>query len=240
MSNETKHTKEPWVESDGSVYAECQLDSDGMTYEMPIVEASISANARRIVACVNYCAGMPDEILNGVTAMQVYEAGNRRMEEDMERISSLEAQLAELSADNASMKKACDDFNLGKYKQLEAQLVSAEYERNKYATELMELEAQLEKLSGKTGYCEQCEWSGRENKERQAFYVRKIKEYQAQNKELREALQEAASVIRSINAGNDQKIIVDGDPMYRQCEEWVRWAIDEILPVVEKALSGGG
>jgi hypothetical protein len=166
MSNETKHTKEPWVESDGSVYAECQLDSDGMTYEMPIVEASISANARRIVACVNYCAGMPDEILNDVTAMQVYEAGNRRMEEDMERIYSLEAQLAELSADNASMKKACDDFNLGKYKQLEAQ---------------------LEKLSGKTGYCTECEWSGRENKERQAFYVRKIKEYQAQNKELREA-----------------------------------------------------
>jgi len=168
-----------------------------------------------------------------------------------ERISSLEAQLAELSADNASMKKACDDFNLGKYKQLEAQLKDRDEtkpENYKFcsachisALRMLEMHNVIaEKLSGKTGYCEQCEWSGRENKERQAFYVRKIKEYQAQNKELREALQEAASVIRSINAGNDQKIIVDGDPMYRQCEEWVRWAIDEILPVVDKALSGGG
>jgi regulator of replication initiation timing len=63
---------------------------------------------------------------------------------------------------------------------------------------------------------------------------------EAQNKELREALQEAGGVIRSINAGKGDRILVDGEPMYRQTEEWVRWAIDEILPVVDKALTGGG
>jgi chromosome segregation ATPase len=110
--------------------------------------------------------------------------------------------------------------------ELEAQLVaqqsSFEASQGRAADTIDKLEAQLEKLSGKTGYCEQCERLGRENRE------------------LREALQEAASVIRSINAGKGDRILVDGEPMYRQTEEWVRWAIDEILPVVDKALSGGG
>jgi len=168
------------------------------------------------------------------------------------------AQLAELSADNASMKKACDDFNIGKYKQLEAQLAEsrakeydpmihgsaaakqgaesaietykaqlAESQKDaaRYRDALVDKASECEKLSGKTGYCEQCEWSGRENKERQAFYVRKIKEYQAQIKELRDALELLhKNCCYQLSPDDDRPTHT---PYY-------------LFGVIEKALSGGG
>lgn len=51
-----------------------------------------------------------------------------------------------------------------------------------------------------------------------------------------EALKMAISVLRSINEGKRHLIITDDDRGFFQREEWVRWAVDEVLPIVEEAL----
>lgn len=51
-----------------------------------------------------------------------------------------------------------------------------------------------------------------------------------------EALKMAASVISSINEGKQHLIITDDDRGFFQREEWVRWAIDEVLPQIKEAL----
>lgn len=68
----------------------------------------------------------------------------------------------------------------------------------------------------------------------------RIEELQRQNAELLAALKEARSVIGSINSGRSERIMVDGEPMYRQTDEWVTWAKSEVLPMVDKAIAGEG
>ncbi len=51
-----------------------------------------------------------------------------------------------------------------------------------------------------------------------------------------EALKEAKSVIGSINSGKANALTIGGETVYWQREEWVRWALDEVLPQLEKAI----
>lgn len=74
----SKHTPEPWVRSsDDFIAAESDQLNNG-EYVLSCFGPDQAANARRIVACVNACAGLPTEhlesaplggILNGVAGL---------------------------------------------------------------------------------------------------------------------------------------------------------------------------
>ena len=51
------------------------------------------------------------------------------------------------------------------------------------------------------------------------------------------ALADARAVLLSINRGDSQRIKVGDDVCYWQRDEWVQWAIKEVLPLVEAALA---
>lgn len=60
----------------------------------------------------------------------------------------------------------------------------------------------------------------------------------AMNKELLAALEEAKSVLSSINTGRQHKVEVEDDePAFWQRNEWVTWAKGEILPMIEAAIA---
>lgn len=65
MTNETKHTKEPWcIGPDGGLWSE----------RGPLSTDSDPANARRIVACVNACAGISTEVLETAQDCEMHAA----------------------------------------------------------------------------------------------------------------------------------------------------------------------
>ena len=100
MSTETKHTKEPWyfdqkntcispVSDDQLEICSIQpIDTTAKAGKWFMFGEQSEANARRIVACVNACAGLSDEQLEDDKLDVFLQAL---------RISSLEAQLADLS-----------------------------------------------------------------------------------------------------------------------------------------------
>ena len=57
--------------------------------------------------------------------------------------------------------------------------------------------------------------------------------------QLRHALGEAWSVISSINASRHHKVMIEGAECYWQTDDWVKWAKEEILPIIEKARATG-
>lgn len=66
--NNQQHTTEPWIagdDEDSDYYLVGPHDGDGIVYQ-PVVKLHSEANARRIVACVNACAGIPTENLESV------------------------------------------------------------------------------------------------------------------------------------------------------------------------------
>ena len=87
MSTETKHTKEPWEHI--HVCAGEEVIRGELNQESPPVVAIAQSqiNARRIVACVNACAGISDEQLEDDKLDVFLQAL---------RISSLDAQNKEL------------------------------------------------------------------------------------------------------------------------------------------------
>lgn len=90
------HTKEPWSLRDTYENATEVVDSNGI--DIGELECFSDKDCRRIVACVNACAGMPTEIVENVKFVDVYNASNRRMEDDMSRIAVLEQQHSDLQA----------------------------------------------------------------------------------------------------------------------------------------------
>lgn len=89
---EQGHTKEPWnvddfglhVFSERKLVAGCGGHQDNFTPELPAINA---ANARRIVACVNACTGIPTDRLEKTAALggikHVLErAGDNTLERD--------------------------------------------------------------------------------------------------------------------------------------------------------------
>jgi hypothetical protein len=53
----------------------------------------------------------------------------------------------------------------------------------------------------------------------------------------KEALKLARSVISSINQGKQHALTHNDETVFWQREEWVRWALDEVLPLIEEALA---
>jgi len=135
MSNETKHTREPWA-LEKSPFEVYNVDHGALRFEIvsgttliaAMYDSPENANARRIVACVNACRGLPTKELEEKGLVSAVGTV----------IGELEAQLAAKPL-NRELNQLVEDNN--------------------------RLEAQLEKLSGKTGYCTECERLGRENKE---------------------------------------------------------------------------
>ena len=52
-----------------------------------------------------------------------------------------------------------------------------------------------------------------------------------------EALKQARSVISSINQGKQHALTRNEETVFWQREEWVRWALDEVLPLIDEALA---
>lgn len=52
-----------------------------------------------------------------------------------------------------------------------------------------------------------------------------------------ETMKEAKSVIGSINSGKSNALTIGGETVFWQREEWVRWALDEVLPLIEQAIA---
>lgn len=51
------------------------------------------------------------------------------------------------------------------------------------------------------------------------------------------ALRDARSVVSSINSGRANELTINDEKVYWQRDEWVRWALDEVLPTIDAALS---
>ena len=86
----TDHTPEPWyLHEGGRMDVMAQGWGTVATILAPHLEAS-QANAARIVACVNACAGIPTEQLTHVYAWNLLQ----RLEEAQNVIEALQARLA--------------------------------------------------------------------------------------------------------------------------------------------------
>ncbi len=74
----TKHTQEPWVDQcEGADYSVWHRGPQGAPHpdaEDPIAVHLSADDARRIVACVNACAGIPTEALEEVASRDGLEA----------------------------------------------------------------------------------------------------------------------------------------------------------------------
>lgn len=76
MSNETKHTPEPWQYTESGVTMVSIIEPDGHTIFHCNTLLNSTAqrlkmeNARRIVACVNACAGIPTVDLENAQSRQ--------------------------------------------------------------------------------------------------------------------------------------------------------------------------
>lgn len=98
MTNETKHTPEPWKVD---LESEATFAHDGRTEE--IIEltnadhsetggyAATEANARRIVACVNACAGIETSILQAVDKGELLRTARIRLAETIRQRDELAA-----------------------------------------------------------------------------------------------------------------------------------------------------
>ena len=51
-----------------------------------------------------------------------------------------------------------------------------------------------------------------------------------------EVMKQARSVISSINAAKHHALTMNDETVFWQREEWVRWALDEILPMIDHAI----
>jgi hypothetical protein len=126
------HTKEPWV------YACGDAEHLGIIigrHGGEVVDGEFSeANARRIVACVNACAGIPDEKLqswmnppegqlgapHGTWAQQLFEVGEQMIQLQRERNELL----AVMKKAAAGLEKDGDEFGIAS--ELSAAIAKAE------------------------------------------------------------------------------------------------------------------
>lgn len=109
----SEHTAEPW-----KLTRKNPALSVGLRGETPhldigrIFTGSIEgvANARRIVACVNACAGLPTEELEGLAGEHVVAVlrSGRRLSDETARMEKAEARAEELERLLAALLKASD------------------------------------------------------------------------------------------------------------------------------------
>lgn len=93
-----QHTPEPWV-IDGQCAAAAESDQVNSGYYTAICKGPDGeANSRRIVACVNACAGLPQEALDGgwsATGISAYAADlEKQVRHFQERLAVFQAQFS--------------------------------------------------------------------------------------------------------------------------------------------------
>ena len=162
----SKHTQEPWKvchwKDDRRGFEIADRNQNRVGFDMT------EANARRIVACVNACRGLPTDEL-----------------EQKGLVAAVGTQLL-----------AADDRAEGQ-------------------------EREIRKLARTTADAEN-----------------KLADALNQRGELLAALEEAKSVLSSINTGRQHKVEVEDDePAFWQRNEWVTWAKGEVLPMIEAAIA---
>lgn len=162
----SKYTQEPWKvchwKDDRRGFEIADRNQNRVGFDMT------EANARRIVACVNACRGLPTDEL-----------------EQKGLVAAVGTQLL-----------AADDRTEGQ-------------------------EREIRKLARTTADAEN-----------------KLADALNQRDELLAALEEAKSVLSSINTGRQHKVEVEDDePAFWQRNEWVTWAKGEILPMIEAAIA---
>lgn len=69
------------------------------------------------------------------------------------------------------------------------------------------------------------------------FLEEKLKKSQDIAQSLADALEEAKSVISSINSGKQHKVELEDDVAYWQRGEWCEWAKNDVLPKIEAAIA---
>lgn len=92
------HTPEPWIvgdDEDSDYYLVGPHDGDGIVYQ-PVVKLHSETNARRIVACVNACAGFSIEELeeanlhrDSIDAQNEIDALIKQCDELLERLNNV-------------------------------------------------------------------------------------------------------------------------------------------------------
>ena len=162
----SKHTQESWKvchwKDDRRGFEIADRNQNRVGFDMT------EANARRIVACVNACRGLPTDEL-----------------EQKGLVAAVGTQLL-----------AADDRAEGQ-------------------------EREIRKLARTTADAEN-----------------KLADALNQRGELLAALEEAKSVLSSINTGRQHKVEVEDDePAFWQRNEWVTWAKGEVLPMIEAAIA---
>ncbi len=65
-----KHTPEPWWDESGTIHAKADNWTEKVHSCDHPAKASSDANARRIVACVNACAGLSNAVLEAIADVE--------------------------------------------------------------------------------------------------------------------------------------------------------------------------
>jgi len=110
--SEQKHTQEPWREGKSSPFMTCVVSDeeiegiDGANevayYGGNLIAESVTPdNARRIVACVNACAGLDDVYLSNTSLYQL----ERDYSGLFEHNEKVEVELARLQSENARLEE---------------------------------------------------------------------------------------------------------------------------------------
>jgi predicted nucleic acid-binding protein len=94
----SEHTKETWVFKDNIVYA---TGAEGM-----IAECSSEGNARRIVAAVNACEGIPTEVLDDGPHRIIQRYAAAEMERD-ELLAELKSAIEHIDFKREAYARAC-------------------------------------------------------------------------------------------------------------------------------------
>lgn len=108
MSTDQKHTPEPWHIARNEI-SETIFYCRGLHSETATTYGDKDgANARRIVACVNACAGISTETLEAAPPWKVYAADKAPAAQRDELVAALRALMAGVTAYNLSSMRTVD------------------------------------------------------------------------------------------------------------------------------------
>lgn len=271
LSEKGMHTPEPWkinhddsteewsivTNQHGSIVANVNEETGPeLAGSIPVMRKMPGMeNARRIVACVNACAGFTTEDLEAHTGPRLLHT---RLKYAFCKIDGL---LSERNSTGLAIDAAIRDGvvpeqhplrsrleMLANHRQREQEL-QAEVERvNNQINEMPGMDAfdEIDRLRIECGNLEMALGTVLATipvKEvvmatgavgDAAAYFKQL--HQERDK-LMAALQDARGALSSVNSGHQHQITVNDEPAYWQRGEWVRWILDEVLPEIETTIN---
>lgn len=260
----SKHTQEPWVlfEVGDRVKHFCPASEKEKTSILTVTLEDGTAfgavysedDARRIVACVNACAGLPTEqleasplggVLNGVAGLI---AQRDQLLGERSRVGlAIDAAIRDgVVPDEHPLRSRLE--MLANHR-LREQELRAEVERvNNQINEMPGMDAfdEIDRLRAECG-----NWEMALGTVLATIPVKEViratgtvgdavayfKQLHQQRDKLMAALQDVRGALSSVNSGHQHQITVNDEPAYWQTGEWVRWILDEVLPVVDAAIN---